>query len=119
MRGIIAKKKNRMMLLAAVLAVVFAFFAGTASADMAAAKKWVDKEFQPSTLTKDEQMKEMEWFIKASKPFKGMHIKVVSETIPTHEYEAKVLAKAFEEITGIKVSHDLIQEGEVAVMNAA
>ena len=42
-----------------------------------------------------------------------MNIKVVSETIPTHEYEAKVLAKAFEEITGIKVSFDLIQEGDV------
>jgi hypothetical protein len=46
-------------------------------------------------------------------PFKGMNIKVVSETIPTHEYEAKTLAKAFEEITGIKVSFDLIQEGDV------
>jgi glycerol transport system substrate-binding protein len=42
-----------------------------------------------------------------------MNIKVVSETIPTHEYEAKTLAKAFEEITGIKVSFDLIQEGDV------
>ena len=82
-------------------------------ADMAAAKKWVDEEFQPSTLSKKEQLKEMEWFIKAAKPFKGMHIKVVSETIPTHEYESKTLAKAFEEITGIKVSHDLIQEGDV------
>ncbi len=113
MRGIISRKRNRMMFLAGVLAVLFAFFAGTASADMAAAKKWVDEEFQPSTLTKEEQMKEMEWFINAAKPFKGMHVKVVSETIPTHEYESKVLAKAFEEITGIKVSHDLIQEGDV------
>jgi glycerol transport system substrate-binding protein len=58
-------------------------------------------------------MKEMEWFIKAAAPFKGMNIKVVSETIATHEYEAKVLGKAFEEITGIKVSFDLIQEGDV------
>jgi len=113
MRGFISKKRNRMMLLAAVLAVLFAFFAGTASADMAAAKKWVDEEFQPSTLSKDEQMKEMEWFINAAKPFKGMEIKVVSETIPTHEYESKVLTKAFLEITGIKVTHDLIQEGDV------
>ena len=101
------------MLLAGVLAVLFAFFAGTASADMAAAKKWVDEEFQPSTLTKEEQMKEMEWFINAAKPFKGMNIKVVSETITTHQYEADVLGKAFEEITGIKVSFDLIQEGDV------
>ena len=67
----------------------------TASADMTAAKKWVDNEFQPSTLTKEQQLKEMEWFINAAKPFKGMKIRVVSETIPTHEYESKVLAKAF------------------------
>jgi glycerol transport system substrate-binding protein len=84
-----------------------------AHADRAAAEKWVDNEFQPSTLTRDEQLKEMEWFIKAAEPFKGMSIKVVSETIPTHDYESKVLAQAFEEITGIKVTHDLIQEGDV------
>jgi glycerol transport system substrate-binding protein len=97
-------KVKKTMLLCVALAILFAMTAGPAVADMAAAKKWVDTEFQPSTLSKDEQMKEMEWFIKASKPFQGMNIKVVSETIPTHEYEAKVLAKAFEEITGIKVS---------------
>ncbi len=89
------------------------FAASPAVADMAAAKRWVDEEFQPSTLSKEEQMKEMEWFIKAAEPFKGMEIKVVSETIPTHEYESKTLAKAFTEITGIKVTHDLIQEGDV------
>jgi glycerol transport system substrate-binding protein len=77
------------------------------------AKKWVDSEFQPSALSKEEQMKEMEWFIKAAEPFKGMDIKVVSETITTHEYESKTLAKAFAEITGIKVTHDLIGEGDV------
>jgi glycerol transport system substrate-binding protein len=88
-------------------------FATSASADMAAAQKWIDSEFQPSTLSKAEQMKEMEWFISAAKPFKGMKIKVVSETIPTHEYESKVLTKAFQEITGIEVVHDLIQEGDV------
>jgi len=101
------------MCIAGVVAALFMFFANPANADMAAAKRWVEKEFQPSTLSKAEQLKEMKWFIKAAKPFKGMHIKVVSETIPTHEYESKVLAKAFEEITGIKVSHDLIQEGDV------
>src|SRR3546814_6602172 len=40
-------------------------------------------------------------------------VSVVSETITTHEYESKTLAKAFTEITGIKVHHDLIQEGDV------
>src|SRR4030043_1135522 len=111
--NIMFRKKTRIMFLGGVLAVLFAFFVSSASADMAAAKKWVDNEFQPSTLTKAQQMKEMEWFINAAKPFKGMEIKVVSETIPTHEYESKVLTKAFYEITGIKVTHDLIQEGDV------
>ncbi|MDO6583598.1 ABC transporter substrate-binding protein [Photobacterium sp. 2_MG-2023] len=78
-----------------------------------AAKKWIDDEFAQSSLSKDDQMKELAWFTEAAKPFRGMEIKVVSETITTHEYESKVLAKAFEEITGIKVTHDLIQEGDV------
>ena len=109
----IKTRKPGKLLMLAIVTALFAFMASSAGANMDAAKKWVDKEFQPSTLSKAEQMKEMEWFIKASKPFKGMKIKVVSETIPTHEYEAKVLAKAFEEITGIKVAFDLIQEGDV------
>jgi glycerol transport system substrate-binding protein len=113
MKGIMRKKMPGMMLLGVVVVALIALFAIPASADMDAAKKWVDNEFQPSTLTKDQQMKEMEWFMNAAKPFKGMNIKVVSETISTHEYEAKVLGKAFEEITGIKVSFDLIQEGDV------
>ena len=98
---------------AAVLAISLAGAPLPAAADMAAAEKWVDGEFQPSTLSRAEQLKEMEWFIKAAAPFKGMEIKVVSETIPTHEYESRILTKAFEEITGIKVTHDLIQEGDV------
>jgi glycerol transport system substrate-binding protein len=87
--------------------------AGPASADINAAKRWIEKEFQPSVLTPEQQLKEMEWFINAAKPFKGMEINVLSETIPTHEYESKVLTKAFEEITGIKVNHQLLGEGEV------
>ena len=86
---------------------------GISQAGMDEAKKWVESEFQPSTLSKEEQMKEMEWFVKAAEPFKGMEINVVSETITTHEYEAKTLAKAFSEITGIKLTHDLIGEGDV------
>ena len=77
------------------------------------AKKWVEEEFQPSTLSKEQQLSEMEWFVQAAAPFKGMEINVLSETIPTHEYESKVLTKAFEEITGIKVNHQLLGEGEV------
>jgi glycerol transport system substrate-binding protein len=105
--------KLRRLLMTGVLTLTFLSLASVGMADMKAAKKWVDNEFQPSTLSKAEQMKEMEWFMKAAAPFKGMEIKVVSETIPTHEYESRVLAKAFYEITGIKVTHDLIGEGDV------
>ncbi|MBL8894088.1 MAG: carbohydrate ABC transporter substrate-binding protein [Rhizobiales bacterium] len=94
-------------------ALLLALGAAPAFADMAAAQKWVDSEFQPSVLSKEEQMKEMEWFINAAKPFAGYEINVLSETIPTHTYESQVLTKAFEEITGIKVNHQLLGEGEV------
>ncbi|MCP3984564.1 MAG: carbohydrate ABC transporter substrate-binding protein [bacterium] len=90
-------------------------FASPAAADPreAAAEKWVDAEFSPSTLDRETQLAELAWFRKAAEPFQGVTINVVSETITTHEYEAKVLAKAFAEITGIRVNHDLIQEGDV------
>jgi len=84
-----------------------------ALADMAAAERWIDSEFQPSTLSREDQIKEMEWFINAAQPFQGMEINVLSETIPTHTYESQTLTKAFEEITGIKVNHQLLGEGEV------
>jgi len=113
MTAVIGKRKSPVRLLICLTTAMLMLFTTSASADTAAAKKWVDAEFQPSTLSKAQQLKEMEWFINAAKPFKGMKIKVVSETIPTHEYESKVLAKAFEEITGIEVTHDLIQEGDV------
>ena len=103
----------RRKLIAALSLATSALLAGTAYADTAAAKKWIDNEFQPSVLSKEAQMKEMEWFAKAAAPFKGMEINVLSETIPTHEYESKTLTKAFEEITGIKVNHQLLGEGEV------
>ena len=77
------------------------------------ASKWRRQEFQPSTLSATEQLAELAWFTEVAAPFRGMSIKVVSETLTTHVYESEVLAKAFEEITGIKVTHDLIQEGDV------
>ncbi len=101
------------MLLASVATVALLSMCGGASADMAAAEKWVDEEFQPSVLSREEQLAEMEWFIKAAEPFRGMEINVLSEGIPTHDYESRVLTRAFEEITGIKVNHQILGEGEV------
>jgi glycerol transport system substrate-binding protein len=73
----------------------------------------VDSEFQPSTLSRDEQIAEMQWFIDAAAPFAGYEVNVLSEGVPTHVYESQTLTKAFEEITGIKVNHQILGEGEV------
>jgi len=103
----------RTKLMAATAGLALMALSGPSYADMAAAERWVDEEFQPSTLTREEQLAEMEWFISAAEPFVGMEINVLSETIPTHSYESETLTKAFEEITGIKVNHQLLGEGEV------
>ena len=87
---------------------------GPVWAGMDEAKAFLDNEIGGvSVLTRAEQEAEMQFLIDAAKPFAGMEIKVVSETITTHEYESQVLAPAFSAITGIKVTHDLIGEGDV------
>ena len=85
--------------------------AAAAAVDRSAAK-WM-AEFQPTTLTPEQQTAELKWFQDAAKPFVGMEIKVVSETLDVHSYESKTLAAAFTELTGIKITHDLLQEGDV------
>jgi glycerol transport system substrate-binding protein len=99
-----------------MLALAVAIACSGARGDEAAATHWIDKEFQPSTLSKDQQLAEMRWFINAANQLKAKgvrEISVVSESITTHEYESRTLAKAFEEITGIRVKHDVMQEGDV------
>ncbi|VXC73338.1 ABC transporter substrate-binding protein [Pseudomonas sp. 9Ag] len=101
------------MALAALLTLSGISASAWADAYEDAAKKWIESEFNPSTLSPEQQMEELRWFIKAAEPFRGMEINVASETITTHEYESKTLARAFSEITGIKLRHDLMQEGDV------
>ena len=93
------------------VAVTFSLLFSSAYAD--AISKWAKGEFSLSTLSEKQRVKELQWFQKAAQPFKGMEINVLSETIPTHTYESKTLTKAFEEVTGIKVNHQLLGEGEV------
>lgn len=93
-------------------ALLSTIFVANAYAQDATTDKWI-AEFQPASISEDEQRAEINWFKSAAAPFQGMEINVVSETIATHEYEAQVLAKAFTELTGIKVNHDLIGEGDV------
>jgi glycerol transport system substrate-binding protein len=83
-------------------------------ADMDAAKAFLDAEIGDlSVLDRAGQESEMQWFIDAATPYAGMEISVASETLTTHKYESQVLADAFFKITGIKVIHDLIGEGDV------
>ena len=106
-----------------LLAAAVALSGQPALADDAVIDRWLDKQCQdtvdpqcplsPSTLARADQRAELQWFAKAAAPFKGMEINVLSETIPTHEYESKVLTKVFEDVTGIKVNHQLLGEGEV------
>ena len=110
--------KHRRRIVALAVGSIFAgsLASSAAFADTAAAQKWVDSEFQPSTLSKQQQMDEMKWFIDTAAKLKSQGVKevhVVSETLDTHMYESKTLAKAFAEITGIQVKHDIIQEGDV------
>ena len=77
----------------ASLMLVFGLSAQSVKADEEAAKRWLKTEFTDSTLSQEQQLEEMRWFIQAAKPFAGMSINVASETIATHEYESKVLAR--------------------------
>ncbi|NAZ37421.1 ABC transporter substrate-binding protein [Rubellimicrobium sp. CFH 75288] len=103
---------NRLLRTSAALAL--ALTGGTAWADMEAARAFLDEHIGDlSSLTREEQEAEMQWFIDAAEPLRGMSINVVSETITTHEWESRVLAPAFSAITGINVTHTLISEGDV------
>ena len=105
-------KKHTLLGTAAALAITVA--TSPALADMEAAQQFLDNEIgELSSLSREDQEAEMQWFIDAAQEFQGMDIRVVSETIATHEYESKTLAKAFSDITGINVTHDLIGEGDV------
>lgn len=102
----ITKRRVTTSVIAAMLALNVSAFAAQ-NLD-----KWLN-EFQPSALTQDQQKQELAWFEEAAKPYKGMTINVVSEGIATHVYESKTLAQAFYDITGIKIVHDIIGEGDV------
>ena len=53
----------RMPLWSASAAIALMAGAPAAFADMAAAEKWINDEFQPSAISIDEQKAEMQWFI--------------------------------------------------------
>jgi glycerol transport system substrate-binding protein len=78
----------------------------------AAIEKWA-RYFSHSTLTEQERIAELRWFAEVAAPFRGRVVTSVAEDIRTHYWESEVLAQAFEEITGIRVEHEIIGEGSV------
>src|ERR1700710_3250391 len=94
-KGPLTKDSYLAMTSAAALIAASVTMAAPALADDATAQKWIDSEFQPSTLSKADQLKELQWFEKAAQSFRGMEINVVSAQLPTHDYESRTLAKAF------------------------
>src|SRR6476660_7251223 len=87
----VSKSRYLAMTSAAALIAASVTVAAPARADDAVNQRWIDSEFQPSTLSKADQMKELQWYVKAAEPFKGLEVNVVSETITTHEYESQSL----------------------------
>lgn len=81
--------------------------------DTTVAERLIDEQFVRSAISREEQLQELCWFIQASEPFSGMQVNSVAENIRTHNYEADVLTAAFEELTGVSVTHDIIGEGDV------
>ncbi|MEI7892969.1 MAG: ABC transporter substrate-binding protein [Myxococcales bacterium] len=75
-------------------------------------EKW-GEVFQPSVLTREQRLAELEWFRKAAEPLRGIKIISTAENIETHYWESRVLARAFRDITGIEVDHRIIGEGDL------
>jgi len=91
--------------------VLFSTFLYANKSD-AVIEKWVEF-FQPSSLSKDEIRQELLWFREKGEQFKGETVYSTAEGIKTHFWENEILTKAFEEITGVKVEHEIIGEGEL------
>ena len=98
------------IILTGVIAISAVLSGLSFAVDQAVLQKWIE-EFQPCAMSKEDQMKELEWFAKAAEPYKGKKIRSVAEGIKTHQWEADVLTKAFEEITELRSSTTSLGKG--------
>jgi glycerol transport system substrate-binding protein len=69
--------------------------------------------FDPSVLSFDERCAELAWFRETGAAFAGMSLTSVAEDIEGSFWESQFLSRAFAEITGIRVRHEVIGEGDV------
>ncbi|MFN8828762.1 MAG: hypothetical protein ACK50Q_02800 [Labrys sp. (in: a-proteobacteria)] len=77
-------------------------------------ERWIQGEFSPSTLTEAERRDELAWFRDAAAPLRGMTIKVATPDAIANDYEARILTRAFEDITGISVDQSMLPESELS-----
>ena len=104
----------KLRILGTVAAIALLAGSGPSYADVEAAKRWIDSEFQPSTLSQGGAAEGDGMVHQRRQAIRGHgDQRAVGRPIPTHDYESTVLTKAFEEITGIKVNHQELGEGEV------
>ena len=66
------------------LALLVTCAAAPAVADEAAARRWIDQEFQPSSLSKEQQLAELKWFINAAAQLKAQGVSEISEIGRAH-----------------------------------
>lgn len=69
--------------------------------------------FSPSVFPFKSRLEELNWFRNSAKPFSDITIRSVGENIETSYWESQFLARAFYEITGIRVLHFPIEEDQV------
>src|SRR5437879_13628374 len=77
--GPLTKTSFLTMTSAAALLAASVTLASPAFADDATAQKWIDTEFQPSTLSKADQLKELQWVEGAGEAFNGIKLNDRSE----------------------------------------
>jgi glycerol transport system substrate-binding protein len=74
--------------------------------------KWATL-FDPSVLSFNARCAELNWFQKTALPLRDIILQSVGEDIETSFWESQYLARAFQEITGIRIKHDVIGEGDI------
>lgn len=94
------------------LSLLYPVYRLTAKSTEASIAKWVEI-LQPCVLDEKSRREELSWFASASKGLRGTTVLSVAENIETHYWESRVLSRAFENITGIKVIHKIIPEGNL------
>ncbi|MBD1388618.1 carbohydrate ABC transporter substrate-binding protein [Neiella sp. HB171785] len=106
------RRAKRLLLLPIITLIVLQAAEATPSSTQAI-EYWLTQHFVHSTLSKEQQQAELKWFHQAAAPYRDLTIHVVSEDIPTHRYESQVLARAFYDLTGIHVIHEVTKEDDV------